>query len=315
MAKVRSHSGNLFEVSTPVAVSAVRGTEMQVEADSIETRIIMLEHEADISTPDGSQSLILQELQGVVVTAAGIGEPFPVAPNETENWWEQIVISVASPVNLFVTDPLGRHIGCSPTGEVVNEIPGALYSGPTVVPEEITIPGPCSGDYDIELIPVGTGDYHLTVAGLGLGEETFRNEYSGSVEASGDPVHIEEGFEPEEQFLQVEIDIKPGYFPNDLNPRKKGRMPVAILTDEEFDAANVDWTTVLFGALGSEAAPVHHALEDVDADGDIDLILHFKTKDTDLQCGDTSAYLTGWTLDTKEFKGYDSVNTIGCGKK
>ena len=315
MSRVRNASGHSFEIKTPVAVSSVRGTEMLVEATPGEARIFMLEHDADVSTSDGSQNLVLQELQGVVVTTAGIGEPFPISPNEIERWWEQLVISVASPVNLFVTDPLGRHIGCSPSGEIVNEIPGAFYSGPSAVPEEVTIAAPVKGDYDIELIPVGTGDYHLTVAGMGLGEETFLNEYSGSVEESGDTVHLEEGYEPEEEFLQVEIDIKPGDFPNVINPKSKGRIPVAILTDENFNAANVDWATVSFGVLGTEAESDHHALEDVDGDGDLDMILHFRTQDTGFQFGDTSAYLRGLTLDAREFEGYDSIKTVGLKKK
>jgi len=311
-AKVANLSGRSFEAQTPAAVTSSRGTEMIVEATPFETRILMLEHDADVSTLDGSQSLVLQELQGVVVTAGGIGIPFPVSPNEIERWWEQLVISVASPVNLYVTDPLGRHIGCDPTGLIVNEIPGAIYSGPTAVPEEVTIPGPVQGDYGIELIPVGTGNYHLTVAGMGLGKESFLNEYTGSVEASGETVHFEEGYESAEELLQGEIDVKPGTFPNDVNLRSRGRLPVAVLTTENFDAASVDCVTVRFGADGMEAEPVHHAMEDVDGDDDLDLILHFRTRETGIECGDTSANLTGLTFGGVEIHGRDSVSTVGC---
>jgi 2-keto-4-pentenoate hydratase len=66
---------------------------------------------------------------------------------------------------------------------------------------------------------------------------------------------------------QVSIDIKPGSFPNSINPKSKGKTPVAILTTDSFDATTVDSSTVLFGATGNEAAPVHSALEDVDGDG------------------------------------------------
>jgi hypothetical protein len=58
----------------------------------------------------------------------------------------------------------------------------------------------------------------------------------------------------------------------------------------------VDPTTVLFGAIGSEAAAVHAALEDGDGDGDNDMILHFNTQDTNIVCGSTSASLTGETF-------------------
>jgi hypothetical protein len=57
---------------------------------------------------------------------------------------------------------------------------------------------------------------------------------------------------------------------------------------------------------------VQSALEDVDGDGDIDMILHFKTQETGIQCGDTSASLTGETLDDQMIQGSDSIKTAGC---
>lgn len=110
----------------------------------------------------------------------------------------------------------------------------------------------------------------------------------------------------------IQIDIKPGSFPNSINPRSEGVIPVAILTTDTFDATTVDPTTVLFGATGTEAAPVHSALEDVDLNGDTDMILHFNIQDTGIQCGDTSASLTGETLDGQIIEGSDSIKTVGC---
>jgi hypothetical protein len=112
--------------------------------------------------------------------------------------------------------------------------------------------------------------------------------------------------------LEVSIDIKPGSFPNSVNPGSKGVIPVAILTAETFDATAVDPGTVLFGSTGTEAAPVHIAWQDVNGDGKIDLILHFKTQDTRIQCGDHSASITGTTFSGQLIHGADSVNTVGC---
>jgi hypothetical protein len=86
---------------------------------------------------------------------------------------------------------------------------------------------------------------------------------------------------------------------------------VAILSDGAFDATTVNPTTVLFGANGTEAAPTHSALEDVDGDGDTDLILQFRTQDTDIECGANSASLTGETFSGQEIEGSDSVRTVG----
>lgn len=110
----------------------------------------------------------------------------------------------------------------------------------------------------------------------------------------------------------VAIDVKPGSYPNAINPRSKGKIPVAILTTPTFDAATVNPATVRFGRTGVEAAPVHSALQDVDGDGDTDLILHFNTQDTGIICGDTAAFLTGETSSGQALQGSDSIQTVGC---
>jgi len=112
--------------------------------------------------------------------------------------------------------------------------------------------------------------------------------------------------------LPVSIDIKPGSFPNSINPHSKGRIPVAILTTDSFDATTVDPSTVLFGPTGTEAAPVQFAFADVDGDGDLDIILHFNTQQTGIACGDTFTSLTGETFSGVEIQGSDSIVTVGC---
>ena len=110
----------------------------------------------------------------------------------------------------------------------------------------------------------------------------------------------------------VTIDIKPGSFPNSINPRSGGVIPVAIMTTPTFDAADVVAATVRFGPSGTEAAPRHAALEDVDGDGRLDVILHFPTASAALPCGATSAMLTGQTSAGRSVQGVDSLRTVGC---
>ena len=114
--------------------------------------------------------------------------------------------------------------------------------------------------------------------------------------------------------IEVLVDIKPRSAPNKINPRNKGRIPVAILTNEVFDASIVDPDTILFGVTGIEAAPAHYNWEDVDGDGDIDMILHFKTQETGIKCTDTALLLSGSTIDGIAIYGFDSVDTVGCKK-
>jgi hypothetical protein len=57
---------------------------------------------------------------------------------------------------------------------------------------------------------------------------------------------------------------------------------------------------------------VHAALQDIDGDGDTDMILHFNTQETGIRCGDVSASLTGETLSEQAIEDSDAIKTVGC---
>jgi hypothetical protein len=112
--------------------------------------------------------------------------------------------------------------------------------------------------------------------------------------------------------ISVSIDIQPGSDPASINPKSNGKIPVAILTTDTFDATTVKAVTVRFGAAGTEAAPVQVAVEDVNGDGRPDLLLSFNTPATGVTCGATSASLTGQTFSGQAIKGTDAIQTVGC---
>ena len=112
--------------------------------------------------------------------------------------------------------------------------------------------------------------------------------------------------------LAVDADLKPGSFPNTVNPRSNGVLPVAILSTDGFEAATVEPTSVRLGPAGTEAAAVRWVLEDVDDDGDVDLLLHFRTESTGIQCGDVAVMVTGTTVSGASISGSDSIRTVGC---
>ncbi len=111
---------------------------------------------------------------------------------------------------------------------------------------------------------------------------------------------------------EVDIDIKPGNDPNDINLKSKGVIPVAILSTDDFDATTVDPFTVFFGPNEAEEAHGRNHIKDVDEDGDLDLVLHFRTQETGIECEDMEAGLTGETFDGQEIAGYDSINIVKC---
>jgi probable HAF family extracellular repeat protein len=117
---------------------------------------------------------------------------------------------------------------------------------------------------------------------------------------------------PTSEPMTVAVDIKPGSDTNPINPRSNGKVPVAILTTDAFDANTVDAATVRLGPTGAEAVPVRVAIEDVNHDGLSDLLLHFNTQDTGIECGATSLSLTGQTFSGQGIRGADSIVTVGC---
>ncbi len=110
--------------------------------------------------------------------------------------------------------------------------------------------------------------------------------------------------------IPVPIDIKPGSYPNSINPFSKGVIPVAILNDASWtpyyiDPTLVDPSSAVFGP--NKASPVRWAYEDVDLDGDIDLILFFKAQETGITEADTSATLDANLIDGRQITGVDSI--------
>jgi hypothetical protein len=121
---------------------------------------------------------------------------------------------------------------------------------------------------------------------------------------------VEEQYPP--TLVSWPIDIKPGSKVNPINPTARGNVSVAILTSEYFNALDVNPQTVSFGPYRAVAANKRDPAKDVDADGDTDLVLHFRVGDTGLTCVDDYAWLIGRTYDGELFKGVDAIRTVGC---
>jgi hypothetical protein len=110
----------------------------------------------------------------------------------------------------------------------------------------------------------------------------------------------------------VTIDIKPGNKRNKLNPRSRGKIWAAVLsnTDTPFDPLQIKIRSVRFGPDG--AKPNRHKVKDINRDGLGDLLLRFKIRRTGIKCGDTEATLTGKTFDGQAITGTDAIRTVRC---
>jgi len=117
----------------------------------------------------------------------------------------------------------------------------------------------------------------------------------------------------EEASLDVLFEIISGNGSQPINCNNdQSVIKLAILTTPTFDATAVDHTTVnLDGAYESHAdaktglARRHE--KDIDHDGDVDLLFHFRFGETELTCDSTEATLTGYLFDGTEFTSTSQV--------
>jgi len=113
----------------------------------------------------------------------------------------------------------------------------------------------------------------------------------------------------------VQIDIKPRSDANTISCKNKNDViAVAILTTDDFDALSVDHATVSFAGaseihVNRNGDPRRHE-EDVDNDGDTDLLFHFRLGDSSLTCDSIEGTLLGATFDGSAIVGTDSVRMI-----
>lgn len=181
---------------------------------------------------------------------------------------------------------------------------------------------PLSGIQGIFTVTLSTGEIFSAVSGFDVTDKTFFGLTSPSniqwveINLNTGRVAMDDfSFVASNPVLQVRIDIKPGTTDNQvnpINPDSGGLTPVSIISTSTFNAANVAPGSVRFGHNGTEAPAVSYSLQDTNGDGLLDLVLQFKTLQTGILCGDTSAKLSGQLTSGQPISGSDVIKTVGC---
>jgi uncharacterized delta-60 repeat protein len=233
----------------------------------------------------------LNATEGVVITTAIGGGAAPAfvsafggASTYTLEADRQVIVSPGS-VNLDV------RVG--PVGVVFRAVSGQGYSASVLTGNSVTF-HPETGTFTASAtnpntIIIVTGGVEVP---LGPGETVAAPQL--------DPV-------------LVQIDIKPGTYPNTINLGSNGSVPVAILGSPSFNATTVDPLTVrLAGAtvrLRGNGTP-QASVQDVNGDGRLDLVVHVATQALELTSGDVQAVLRGGTYSGLPILGTDTVRVI-----
>lgn len=245
----------------------------------------------------------------------------------------QINLSTTSAAPDGLSSTFADNIG--PDDTVVSSGPLPLSSNATgagpfdfdiVIPLSTPFPyDPQAGNLLLDVRNFGGGDWTTEFdADNTIGDSTSRvttNFITGDVNSPtatlNDSLGLVTLFVLQDTALAVLIDIRPGSDQNPLNPGSGGNLPVAVLTTDDFDAATTDLDQpIMLGDpdLAGTATPTRNSLEDVDDDGDLDLLLHFRIREL-VNAGaldeDTESLgLTASMLDGTDIGGLDVVTIV-----
>jgi hypothetical protein len=121
------------------------------------------------------------------------------------------------------------------------------------------------------------------------------------------------GYVVEYECRQIAIDVQPGGSPNSINNNGHGVIPVAILTTDTFDAATVDPSTVTLDGAAVRVkgkSGTAGSLEDVDGDGDLDLVVQIRDADGTYLAGTTTAILKARTFAGEDVTASDTIRLV-----
>jgi len=155
-----------------------------------------------------------------------------------------------------------------------------------------------------------SGMYYVGVSGYPRFFEDGGAVTSGS-SASGDYDLVITGVSPSKH--QISLDVKPGSSNRaPINPRSKGKYPVALLSDATFNAMDIDPSTLTFGRTGNEASlsKCDPYGQDVNGDGRLDLVCHFNNQPAHFNYDSLEGIVRGTTRQGMAFEGHGLLKVV-----
>lgn len=163
----------------------------------------------------------------------------------------------------------------------------------------------------------GSGDYELIISGIGSANASAPTPTEPPVAETPVDDSGEMGGGASEEVagpLPVDIRINPGkrgY--TRFQPTHRGVVKVAFMSGEGFDPANVDQSSLRFGATGTEDSLVRcrKRNRDMNGDGIKDLVCFFTNRNAGFDSQSTSAKVTGVLSDGTEITGEATLKVVG----
>jgi hypothetical protein len=172
--------GNTSEPGTIVGVNVVNlDTHLPKwehgSPDVDQTPFVYGTGDGTVATPSASlvnENLTVKNSSHRVLVTDAEGDVFEILTGETATTlinnpdvinFKLLIVKVLSPTDLLLVAPDGKKIG-KENGQMVNQIPGAFYTGFNTNTEFITILNPIDGEYKILTEGTGSGAYTVETA-------------------------------------------------------------------------------------------------------------------------------------------------------
>ena len=221
-----------------------------------------------------------------------------------------------SPIEMFITDPVGRREGLNATTYTYyDEIPLASYGteylgaddggGGLINVGKLDIVDPKEGDYTLTVTGTGNGSYGLEVRESGEDANFTSHKISGTVTTGQTSTYLitasPDSTEP--VILQEKVQIK--VIPKKIDPHA-GIIAVGVMGESGFNVKDIDISSIRLGRAKAKPLLNKGFIFDINKDNKKDLLVFFKANQAGIDQGDTQLCLSGSKGDGF-FKGCDGI--------